>query len=72
MIRIFNQILLDSQIVEKEEQRRGRAPIFPKKNRSKLCIACSDVVGLAGFEPAECQSQSLVPYHLATAQKIRI
>ena len=30
------------------------------------------MVGLAGFEPAECQSQSLVPYHLATAQKIRI
>ena len=26
------------------------------------------VVASAGFEPAECKSQSLVPYHLATRQ----
>ena len=24
----------------------------------------------AGFEPAECQSQSLMPYHLATRQSV--
>lgn len=28
------------------------------------------LAGLAGFEPAECWSQSPVPYHLAIAQKI--
>ena len=26
------------------------------------------MVASAGFEPAECKSQSLVPYHLATRQ----
>ena len=26
------------------------------------------MVASAGFEPAECQSQSLMPYHLATRQ----
>ena len=26
------------------------------------------LAGLAGFEPTGCQSQSLVPYRLATAQ----
>ena len=28
------------------------------------------LAGLGGFEPPKCQSQSLVPYHLATAQYI--
>ena len=27
------------------------------------------MVASAGFEPAECKSQSLVPYHLATRQQ---
>ena len=31
--------------------------------RSALLLA-----GMAGLEPAKCQSQSLVPYHLATPQ----
>ena len=26
------------------------------------------MAGLGGLEPPKCQSQSLVPYHLATAQ----
>ena len=38
-------------IAEKEEQRRECTPIFPKKNRSKLDIACSDVAEAVGFEP---------------------
>ncbi len=29
------------------------------------------LAGMAGFEPAKCQSQSLVPYHLATPQYYR-
>ena len=29
-------------------------------------MAC--LVGMAGFEPAECGSQNPVPYHLATSQ----
>ena len=26
------------------------------------------MVGVEGFEPSECQSQNLMPYHLATPQ----
>ena len=29
------------------------------------------MAGTDGFEPSECQSQSLVPYHLATSQYIK-
>ena len=30
------------------------------------------MAGMAGFEPAKCQSQSLVPYRLATSQSMGI
>ena len=30
------------------------------------------MVGVEGFEPSECQSQNLMPYHLATPQYKRI
>lgn len=34
-----------------------------------LCsIAKREMAGVEGFEPSECQSQNLVPYHLATPQ----
>lgn len=37
----------------------------------KLCTAkAAFVVGPEGFEPSGCHSQSVVPYHLATAHRI--
>ena len=39
-----------------------------EKKKPEQSGLCSDVVGLDGFEPSECHSQSVVPYHLATAQ----
>ena len=44
------------------------------KERSDAGLSASDLkcshlmVGLDGLEPSECHSQSVVPYHLATAQ----
>ena len=40
---------------KKEEQRHERVLIFCKKNRSKRYKACSDVVPVAGLEPARCR-----------------
>ena len=48
--------------VKKEQQ---KAPAF---GRGFLQRKLRNLVGLAGFGPAECRSQSPVPYHLATAQ----
>ena len=39
--------------------------IIIKKNHHKMIFY---LAGLGGFEPPKCQSQSLVPYRLATAQ----
>ena len=36
--------------------------------RGELTELTPAMAGMAGFEPAKCQSQSLVPYHLATSQ----
>ena len=40
----------------------------PNQTKKHLfrCLFC--LVGLDGLEPSECHSQSVVPYHLATAQ----
>ena len=35
---------------------------------TRIASRLSLVVGLDGLEPSECHSQSVVPYHLATAQ----
>lgn len=35
---------------------------------TRITSRLSLVVGLDGLEPSECHSQSVVPYHLATAQ----
>ena len=51
----------------KESQRFGVSDSCETKE-SQAIQACDDVAGLGGFEPPRCQSQSLVPYHLATAQ----
>ena len=41
-----------------------------KKKVDKFLVEICQLilVGLDGFEPSECHSQSVVPYHLATAQ----
>ena len=46
---------------------------FPLINKKKVDKFLGEIcqlilVGLDGFEPSECHSQSVVPYHLATAQ----
>ncbi len=48
---------LNVTFCEKEEQRYERTLIFIK-NQSKRYIACSDVVGMTGFEPAASSSRS--------------
>ena len=47
----------------------ARRANFVKKS---TCLRkCFFLAGRAGFEPAQCQSQSLVPYRLATSQYYR-
>ena len=52
----------------KEEQRRERALIFIK-SRSKRYKACSDVVPVAGLEPARCRHRWILSYLLHTEYK---
>ena len=44
---------------------------MPKDRKESTFFAVFWLVGPAGFEPAECGSQSPVPYHLAMAHYCR-
>ena len=43
---------------------KQKSPKFNKMNFGLI------LAGMAGFEPAQCQSQSLVPYRLATPHRV--
>ena len=41
---------------------------YIRKNQLNYGSTGSNLAGMDGFEPSKCQSQSLVPYRLATSQ----
>ena len=65
-IRVSEYFTFAEQIFHSEAISLARRANFVEKS---TCLRkCFFLAGVAGFEPARCKSQSLVPYRLATPQ----
>ena len=65
LFSILFYLFTGNDILEKREKREVKREKYKKKRQSSFENCRFFLAGVAGFEPAECRSQSPVPYRLA-------